>query len=53
MSDAKWTEITKKIKLTQPVMLQSFEDKFNLPKGPALNTPATPGDALVKADPKD
>jgi hypothetical protein len=41
------------IKLTQPVMLQSFIDEFNLPNGPAPNTPAIPGDALVKADPKD
>jgi hypothetical protein len=41
------------IKLTQPVMLQSFIDEFNLPNGPAPNTPATPGDALIKADPKD
>jgi hypothetical protein len=41
------------IKLTQPVMLQSFVDEFNLPNGPAPNTPATPGDALVKADPAD
>jgi hypothetical protein len=41
------------IKLTQPVMLQSFIDEFNLPNGPAPNIPATPGDALVKADPKD
>jgi hypothetical protein len=41
------------IKLTQPVMLQSFVVEFNLPNVPAPNTPATPGDALVKADPKD
>ena len=41
------------IKLTQPVMLQSFEDEFNLPNGPAPNTAATPGSALVKADPED
>jgi hypothetical protein len=41
------------IKLTQPVMLQSFIDEFNLPNGPAPNIPATPGDALVKADPND
>jgi hypothetical protein len=41
------------IKLTQPVMLQSFVDKFDLPNGPALNTPATPGGALVKADATD
>jgi hypothetical protein len=34
-------------------MLQSFIDEFNLRNGPAPNTPATPGDALVKADPKD
>jgi hypothetical protein len=41
------------IKLTRPVMLQSFIDELNLPNGPAPNTPATPGNALVKADPKD
>ena len=41
------------IKLTQPVMLQSFTDEFNLPNGPAPNTPATPGGALVKAEPED
>jgi hypothetical protein len=44
------------IKLTQPVMLvmlQSFVDKFDLRNGPAPNTPATPGGALVKADATD
>jgi hypothetical protein len=41
------------IKLTQPVMLQSFIDEFELPIGKAPNTPATPGDALVRADPED
>jgi hypothetical protein len=41
------------IKMTQPVMLQSFLDKFELPDRPAPNTPATPGDALVKAKPED
>jgi hypothetical protein len=41
------------IKLTQPVMLQSFVDEFDLPDGPARNTPATPGGALVKADTTD
>jgi hypothetical protein len=42
------------VKLTQwPVMLQTFKDEFNLPNGPAPSTPETPGDALVKADPKD
>ncbi len=41
------------IKMTQPVMLQSFNDEFDLPDGPAPNTPATPGSALVKTDPED
>jgi hypothetical protein len=41
------------IKMTQPVMLQSFTDEFNLPEGPVPNTPATPGDALVRAKPED
>jgi hypothetical protein len=41
------------MKITQPVMLQSFEDEFELPDGKAPNTPATPGDALVKAKPED
>jgi hypothetical protein len=41
------------IKLTQPVMLQSFVDKFDLPNGPAPNTPATPGGTFVKADTTD
>jgi hypothetical protein len=40
------------IKLTQPVMLQTFVDEF-LPNSPAPNTPATPCNALVKADPTD
>jgi hypothetical protein len=41
------------LKLTQPVMLQSFSDEFELPDGPVPNTPATPGDALVRAKPED
>jgi hypothetical protein len=43
----------KLIKLTQPVMLQSFTDEFNLPEGPVPNTPATPGEALVCAKAKN
>ncbi len=41
------------IKLTQPVMLQSFEDEFDLPDGPSPNTPATPGSAMVRAEPEN
>jgi hypothetical protein len=41
------------IKVTQPVMLQSCVDKFDLPNGPGPNTPATPGGAVVKADATD
>jgi hypothetical protein len=28
------------MRLTQPVMIQSFQDEFNLPEGKASNTPA-------------
>ena len=38
------------IKFTQPVMIQSFSDEFELPEGKAPNTPATPGQFLVKGD---
>jgi hypothetical protein len=41
------------IKMTQPVMLQSFTDEFELPAGPVPNTPATPGNALMRAKPED
>jgi hypothetical protein len=43
----------KSLKLTQPLMLQSFSDEFELPDGPIPNTPATPGDVLVRAKPED
>jgi hypothetical protein len=36
------------IKFMQPVMLQSFCDKFDFPEGKPPNTPAAPGDFLVK-----
>lgn len=41
------------LKLKQPVMLESFTGKFELPKGPVPNTPTTPGDALLHAKPED
>jgi hypothetical protein len=41
------------IKLTQPVLLQSFTDEFELPDGDTPKTPATPGSVLQKGDPKD
>jgi hypothetical protein len=34
------------MKLTQPVLLQSFEDEFDLPDTKPPNTPATPGEVL-------
>ena len=34
------------MKLTQPVLLQSFEDEFKLPDGHAPNTPAVPSTIL-------
>jgi hypothetical protein len=36
------------IKFTQPVMLQSFHDEFEMPEGKAASTPAAPGELLVK-----
>jgi hypothetical protein len=41
------------IKLTQPVMLQSVKDEFDLPGGPSPNTPAIPGSAMVRAEPEN
>lgn len=36
-----------RLKFTQPVMLQSFNDEFDLPEGQDPTTPATPGSILV------
>jgi hypothetical protein len=41
------------MKITQPVMIQSFEDKFNLPEGKAANTPALPGSVLTAGQERD
>jgi hypothetical protein len=41
------------LKLTQPVLLQSFTDEFDLPDGNCSNTPAVPGDVLRKGNPGD
>ena len=38
------------IKFTQPVMLQSFEDEFELPEGDPPELPATAGDVLKRAE---
>ena len=41
------------IKLTQPVLMQSYTDEFDLlPEGETPRTPATPGGVLQKCDPK-
>ena len=45
MLDAKWS--TKR----QPVLLQSFEDEFELPK-PTCKTPAEPGTRLIRGEVK-
>ena len=39
------------VKFTQPVLLQSFEDEFELPKNRVPNTPAEPGQILVTGNP--
>jgi len=41
------------MKLTQPVLLQSFEDKFDLPKTKPLATPAEPGKTLYSGEEED
>jgi hypothetical protein len=41
------------MKLTQPVLLQSFEDEFNLPDGRTPNTPAEPGSVLKSGKEED
>ena len=38
------------LRVTQPVLLQSFEDEFNLPKGKAPTLPASPGESLTKGE---
>lgn len=38
------------IKFTQPVMLQSFKDEFDIPLTRPPNTPGVPGDHLTKGD---
>ena len=40
-----WNTEKKTIKFTQPVLLQSYEDEFDLPKG-SFKTPAEPGKVL-------
>jgi len=40
------------IKLTQPVLIQSFQDEFDLPKmDDEVTTPAIPGQILMKGEP--
>jgi len=41
------------LKFTQPVLLQSFEDEFDLPEGKAPVTPAEAGSILVKGKPEE
>jgi hypothetical protein len=38
------------MKLTQPVMIQSFKDEFDLPEGKASNTPAIPGTVMSEGE---
>jgi hypothetical protein len=41
------------MKLTQLVMIQSFNEEFELPKGAAPNTPAIPGTVLTAGEIKN
>jgi hypothetical protein len=38
------------MKLTQPVMIQSFQDEFELPEGEPSNTPAIPGTVMSEGE---
>ena len=40
----------RRVKFTQPVLVQKLEDKFDLPDGVPPNTPAVAGQVLVKGD---
>jgi hypothetical protein len=46
--DCNWQDGS--LRFTQLVMIQSFNDEFDLPVSRPPNTPATPGDHLVKGD---
>ena len=39
------------LKMMQPVLIQSFEDEFEIPRGHHLVTPAVPGSVMMKWDP--
>lgn len=41
------------MRITQPVLLQSFTDKFGIKPSGKLKTPAEAGKILVKCEPKD
>ena len=41
------------IRLTQPVMIKSFEDKFGMTKNGKITTPSVPGKVLQKCQEKD
>jgi hypothetical protein len=41
------------LKITQPVLIQSFTDEFKLPSGDFPNTPAVPGEVLHRGKPDD
>jgi hypothetical protein len=38
------------MKLNQPVMIQSFDDEFDLPEGRSSNTPAIPGTVMSEGE---
>jgi len=41
------------LKMTQPVLLQSYRDEFELPDEEPPRTPATPGEVLQKGEPME
>ena len=44
---------SKWLKFTQPVLLQSFQDEFELPTWSKFATPAEPGQVLIEDKPEN
>ncbi len=48
-----WNRKGNSIKITQPVLVQSLEDKFELPTGTPAQTPAKPNTTMTKQEDKN
>ena len=48
-----WNKEEKWLKFTQPFLLQSYQDEFQLPSDGKFATPAEPGQVLIKRKPEN